>query len=185
MAKRILWSILLAIVGSVSAMAQEFPRYEVFTGYGYVRPSGGQANLNGWHVSFTANMTEWLGAAVELSGQYGTQTLTRTTPTGVITTKTNAHFNSIGFGPRFAYRRNERVVPFAHILFGLARGKWDGPTPVSGEETSFGTAAGGGLDARLSNHFSIRLVQADYVRTHFGETPEHLFRLSTGALISF
>jgi hypothetical protein len=183
--KRILWSVLLSIVASVSAMAQEFPHYEVFTGYGYVRPSGGQANLNGWHVSFAANINEWLGAAVELSGQYGTQTLTQTTSSGVITTQTNAHFNSIGFGPRFTYRRNERLVPFAHTLFGLARGKWEGPSSISGEETSIGVVLGGGLDAKLSNHFSIRLVQADYVRTHFGDDPEHLFRLATGALFSF
>ena len=177
MLRRILWGSLLPILWTIPAMAQEYPHYEVFTGYGYVRPSGGQANLNGWHLSFAANMNEWLGAAVELSGQYGTQTLG--------TTKTNAHFNSLGFGPRFTYRRNERLVPFAHVLMGLARGKWEGSTPVSGEETSFGLAVGGGIDARLNEHFSIRLIQAESVRTHFGPTPEHLVRLATGALFSF
>lgn len=176
---------LLAILWSIPALAQEFPHYEVFTGYGYVRPSGGQANLNGWHASFAANMNEWLGVAVELSGQYGTQTLTTTTSSGEITTETDADFHSLGFGPRFTYRRNERIVPFAHALFGLARGKWSGPPPVGGAETSFGAALGGGVDARLNNHFSIRLVQAEYVRTHFGPTPEHQFRLATGALFSF
>jgi opacity protein-like surface antigen len=183
--RRILWFALLPILWSNPALAQEFPHYELFTGYGYVRPSGGQANLNGWHLSFAANMNEWLGAAVELSGQYGTQTLSTTTSSGMISTKVNTNFNSLGFGPRFTYRRNERLVPFAHALFGLARGKWEGSGPVNGEETSVGMALGGGMDARLSNHFSIRLIQADYVRTHFGESPEHLFRLSTGMLFSF
>jgi opacity protein-like surface antigen len=182
---RISGVILLPILCSISALAQEFPHYEIFTGYGYVRPAGGQANLNGWHASFAANMNEWLGVAVELSGQYGTQTFTTTTSSGDISVVTDANFHSLGFGPRFTYRRNERIVPFAHVLFGLARGKWSGPPPVGGAETSFGTAAGGGVDAKLSNNFSIRLIQAEYVRTHFGPTAEHQFRLATGALFSF
>jgi opacity protein-like surface antigen len=185
MLKRILWSVLLITALSGSAMAQDFPRYDVFAGYGYVRPSGGQANLNGWHLSFAANMKEWVGAAVELSGQYGTQTLTTPTSSGDVTIKTDAHFNSIGFGPRFTYRRNQRLVPFGQVLVGLARGKWEGSTVVSGEETSFGVALGGGHDARISDHFSIRLIQAEHVRTHFGGTPEHVFRLATGAVFSF
>jgi opacity protein-like surface antigen len=185
MKKRVFAVVLLPILWSIPALAQEFPNYEIFTGYGYVRPSGGQANLNGWHASFAANMNEWIGVAVELSGQYGTQTLTTTTSSGEVSVNMDADFHSLGFGPRFTYRRNQRIVPFAHVLFGLARGKWTGPSAVSGEETSFGTAVGGGVDAKLSNHFSIRLIQAEWVRTHFGPSPENQFRLATGALFSF
>ena len=185
MKKRIFAVFLLGILWSIPALAQEFPHYEVFTGYGYVRPSGGQANLNGWHASFAANMNEWLGVAVELSGQYGTQTLTTTTSSGDVSIETDANFHTLGFGPRFTYRRNERILPFAHVLFGLARGKWSGPAPLGGAETSFGMAAGGGVDAKITNNFSIRMIQAEYVRTQFGTDPEHQFRLATGALFSF
>jgi hypothetical protein len=131
-------------------------------------------------------MNEWLGAAVELGGQYGTQTLTTTTPGGsVLTAKLNTHFNSLGFGPRFTYRRNETIAPFAHVLFGLARGRWTGQAPFAGEETSFATAVGGGLDAKVSRRVSLRLIQAEHVRTHFGSTSENHLRLATGVLFSF
>jgi len=50
MLKRILWCGLLPLLLSAPAMAQDLHRFEIFTGYGYVRPSGGQANLNGWHL---------------------------------------------------------------------------------------------------------------------------------------
>ena len=68
---------------------------------------------------------------------------------------------------------------------GPARGKWHGPAPLGGAETSFGMAAGGGVDAKITNNFSIRMIQAEYVRTQFGTDPEHQFRLATGALFSF
>ena len=167
-------------------MAQDLHRYELFTGYGYVRPPGGQANLHGFQLSLATNMNKWLGFSVELGGQYGTQILTTTTPSGAtVSVKTNASFNSLGFGPRFTYRGNDRLTPFGHVLFGLARGEWTGPAPVSGGETSFATAVGGGLDTAVSEHFSIRLIQAELVRTHFGTTSENLFRLATGARFSF
>ena len=174
------------VVLSVPGLAQDdVPRFDAFAGYGYVRPSGGQGNLNGWHVSVTANMNRWLGFAVELGGQTGHQTLTATTSSGVFAVNTDASFNSLGFGPRFSYRRNERLTPFAHVLLGLARGKWEGFPAVSGEETSFATAVGGGFDARVTDHFSIRMIQAEHVRTHFGPTAENHLRLATGALFSF
>lgn len=177
---------LIVLVLCAPALAQEFPRYEAFAGYGYVRPPGGQANLNGFHVSIAANMNEWLGVAAELGGQYGTQTLTATTANGsVISAKLNTHFNSLGFGPRFTYRRNENVTPFAHVLFGLARGQWIGQAPFAGDETSFATAIGGGFDTRLSQRIRLRIIQAEHVRTHFGSTAENNFRLATGVLFAF
>jgi opacity protein-like surface antigen len=183
--KRMIWCCLVLVVLSTPGLGQDSPRYEAFAGYGYVRPAGGQGNLNGWHASVTANMNSWLGFAVELGGQTGSQTLMAATPGGVVAVNTDASFNSLGFGPRFSYRRNERLTPFAHFLLGLARGKWEGAPSVSGEETSFATALGGGLDARVTEHFSIRMIQAEHVRTRFGPTPENHIRLATGALFSF
>lgn len=185
MLKRILLCGLLSVLWSAPAIAQDLHPYELFTGYGYVRPSGGQANLNGFDLSFTANLNSWLGFTVGLGGQYGDQVLTTTTPSGTAAVKTNARFNSLGFGPRFTYRGNDRLTPFAHVLVGLARGEWTGPASVSGGETSFATAVGGGIDAAITDHFGIRLIQAELVRTYFGPTHENLFRLAAGARFSF
>lgn len=164
------------------AMAQEFPKYELFFGYGLVRTEGGQANLNGWHASFASNLNTWFGLAVEASGQYGTQTIAA----GSNQFKTNVDFHSLGFGPRLTYRKHERISPFVHALFGIARGNWRGPAAVAGEETSFGSAFGGGIDARLRKFLGMRIIQIEYVRTHFGETSaENNFRIATGLLLSF
>ena len=167
---------------ALPAVAQEAPKYELFFGYGLVRVEGGQANLNGWHASFASNLNDWFGVAAELSGQYGTQTLAA----GASQVKTNVDFHSLGFGPRLTYRKNERFSPFAHALFGVARGNWRGPAAVAGEESSFGSAIGGGIDTKLRKNLGIRIIQAEYVRTHFGETSaENNFRIATGLLFTF
>ena len=118
MFRQILLCGLLAVVCRAPAIAQDLHRYELFTGYGYVRPSGGQANLNGFDLSFMANMNKWIGVTVELSGQYGNQVLTTTTSSGTTATvTTNARFNSLGFGPRFSYRGSDSSTPFAPVLW--------------------------------------------------------------------
>jgi opacity protein-like surface antigen len=186
MRKFLLIVCLLALPVMPSMAQDKPPRYEVFGGYGNIRPEGGQANLNGWHASVAANMNNWFGVAMELSGQYGTQTLSVTNSLGQITqVKAHADFHSLGFGPRFTYRKNERLSPFAHVLFGLARGNWKRPAIVAGEETSFGLAVGGGMDTKLTNHLAFRLIQAEYVRTHFSVKAEKSLRIATGLLFSF
>jgi opacity protein-like surface antigen len=184
--QKILMSFCLLAITALPAVAQESPKYEVFGGYGYVRPEGGQANLSGWHTSVASNMNNWFGIAMELSGQYGSQTLSIPDSSGQITrVKASVDFHSLSFGPRFTYRKNERLSPFAHVLVGIARGNWKRPASVAGEETSFGAAVGGGFDTKITEHVSFRMIQAEYVRTHFGTTPEKNFRIATGFLFSF
>jgi opacity protein-like surface antigen len=131
-------------------------------------------------------MNNWFGLAVELSGQYGSQTLSIAGPSGRTTqVKADVDFHSLGFGPRFTYRQNERLSPFAHVLFGVARGNWKRPAIVAGEETSFAAAVGGGFDTKLVEHVSFRIIQAEYVRTHFGANVQKHFRIATGLVFSF
>jgi len=180
--RNFLLAVCVASFAALPAVAQEYPAYEVFFGYGLVRTEGGQANLNGWHASLTSNLNRWFGLAVEVSGQYGSQTITVDSSQF----KTKVDFHSLGFGPRLTYRKSERFAPFAHALFGIARGNWRGPAAVAGEETSFGSAFGGGIDTRLRKNLGIRIIQAEYVRTHFGESSaENNFRIATGLLLSF
>ena len=184
--RNILYGFCLVILIGIPALAQESPRYEFFGGYGYIRPPGGQANLSGWHTSFASNMNDWFGVAMELSGQYGSQTLSVTNSAGQpVPIKATVSFHSLAFGPRFTYRKNERMAPFAQVLFGVARGNWKRPAIVAGEETSFGAAIGGGIDTKLTDHVSFRMIQAEYLRTHFGAKPEKNFRIATGFVFSF
>ncbi len=176
---------LFFVVRAPSAMAQEAPRYEVFAGYGFVRPEGGQASLNGWHGSFAANANNWLGLAMELSGQYGSQSLAVTDASGRVTNvNSTVNFHSLGFGPRFTYR-TDRLSPFAHVLVGVSRGNWLRPAIVAGAETSFAAAIGGGFDTKVKEHIGIRIIQAEYVRTHFGSSQQKSVRIATGVIYSF
>jgi hypothetical protein len=187
--------VLLLLV--LPAAAQEAPKAELFGGYSYASFEGGNGvdrlNLNGWNTSVAGNFNRWFGVVGDFSGQYGSQA-------GV---DRNTH--SFLFGPRFFSRNNERMTPFVHALFGIARAHREGG---SGEpartENAFSTAIGGGLDVKAGEAVAIRLVQADYFLTRFDEASgivciqsnilpcpstrtgtQHNFRFSTGVVFRF
>jgi hypothetical protein len=173
------------------AQAQQgeaYPSAEIFGGYSYLRtnlnenlPVGqpdffpaGDANLHGWHASLAGNLNSWFGIAGELSGHYDGQDLDAF---GGIDTS----FYSFLVGPRLTSRVGERLNPFVHALLGVARGAID--PRGSGDDRSastFGLALGGGVDLKLGDTFAVRIVQADYLRTHFGESTQNNVRLSIG-----
>jgi opacity protein-like surface antigen len=76
-------------------------------------------------------------------------------------------------GPIVKFRNRARVEPFVHALAGGAHTRFvvdsrltviNGTTRNTFETnaTDFAAAIGGGLDVRLSDHFSIRAFQVDY-----------------------
>jgi hypothetical protein len=84
------------------------------------------------------------------------------------------------FGPRFTFRRYERVVPFVHVLFGPAHisGELDHtaiflpfgtvlPQGFSKSDTALAVAPGGGVDLVLNSRIAVRLLEIDYVMTRF------------------
>jgi hypothetical protein len=73
------------------------------------------------------------------------------------------------------------VQPFVHALFGGATAKF---AEVS--ESSFAMLLGGGLDVGLRKGIGIRLVQADWLMTQFGDqTQKNQGRVSAGIVIKF
>jgi outer membrane immunogenic protein len=86
------------------------------------------------------------------------------------------------------------LVPFGQVLAGGAHAGGSlvvGNTPAAtGSSVVFASTAGGGLDLRLrpESHFSLRLVEADYLVTlfHNGQNDhQNILRLSTGIVIHF
>jgi len=76
-------------------------------------------------------------------------------------------------GPKVKFRNASRVEPFAHVLAGGAHTRFEVNSttvfPSGTFDTSFDTSAtdfamavGGGVDVRLSDNFSLRLIQVDY-----------------------
>ena len=67
--KRVLSVICFVLFVCLSAMAQEYPKAEVFGGYSYFRADGG-GNLHGWNASVGGNLNSWFGLVADFSGHY-------------------------------------------------------------------------------------------------------------------
>jgi len=163
----ILVAVILATAGS--AVAQDFPKAEIFGGYQYIRfnPGGGStgSNCQGGAGSVAGNLNHWFGVV----GDFGACKVTGL-PSG-----TSAHLVNYLFGPKLTYRSRGKLSPFAQVLFGGER--------ISGSASglsSFAMAFGGGADYEMTNHVAIRLIQAEYLYTKFGGTHQNNARISAG-----
>jgi opacity protein-like surface antigen len=82
--------VMVALVAiTCAALAQDFPKYEVFGGYSHLRSdlnnnspffdayysygefNGGAGNLNGFEASFSYNLNNWIGIKADFSSQSG------------------------------------------------------------------------------------------------------------------
>ncbi len=161
--KRTFLFVCLILIMAAVAFAQDAPKAEVFGGYSYLRFSG--ENFNGWNAALTGNFNKNFGITADISGHYKS----------IAGVGINSY--SFLFGPTVAAPM-DKVKPFAHALFGVNRLGGGGTS-----DSSYALAFGGGLDVSLNDTFSIRLAQADYLRTHHGDVGQNNFRLSTGVVI--
>jgi hypothetical protein len=162
---------LLAIFAFVlPARAQEeTPKAEVYVGYDYVRlNSGGTGfNFNGGSGQFAYNVNDWLGA-VRNSGGYYTNNGFRP---GII---------SYLFGPRVNLRGHGKVT--SHRSCSAE------PIASTSHPRTLSRRPWGGVDFKISDHFAIRPVQAEYFRTNFTDganNRQNNFRYSAGIVFPF
>jgi len=182
----------LTLALPVITHAQEAPRTEFFAGYSYMRledsgTPGQDRDLNGYNVSGAITVfKKSLAIKADISGHFG-DLLTNVTP------RIDLGQTLFLFGPQFTYRKNERIQPFAHALFGVARIKFenDAVTP-SVTDTGFAFALGGGVNVKaLSSKLAVRLIQADYVRTKLdllnsgNSVSSNNIRVSSGIVFRF
>ncbi|MGH9864961.1 MAG: hypothetical protein ACRD4H_06050, partial [Candidatus Acidiferrales bacterium] len=141
---------------------------EVFGGYSYLRldTSPGSANFNGWNAALTEKLFKVVGVTADFGGTYAS-------PGGV-----KSSMNTFLFGPQVSLPAP--VSPFVHALFGAARFSASGAS-----STSFASAIGGGIDIHPIPLIGLRLIQVDYLNTHFGNTRQNNFRLSAGIVLHF
>jgi len=156
----------LCILGSLSAQAQD-DKVEVFGGYSFLHfNTSPSANLNGWEASGQYKFTDWLGGVADIDGHYGS--------IGGVGTSTYTYL----FGPQVSWPA--RVSPFGHLLLGGAHNSTAGFG-----SSSFSLALGGGIDTQVTDRFSWRIIQGDYLLTQFRGGSQNNFRLSTGIVIRF
>lgn len=153
---------------SITAHAQSIAdKIDVFGGYSYMHWDGpGSGSLNGWEVAGQYKFTDWLGGVADFDGHYGS-------PGGF----SNAT-HTFMFGPQVSFPA--RISPFAHVLIGAAHSSLGGAT-----DTSFATAIGFGIDNKLTDLISWRMVQGDIVFTHLYGGEQNNARISTGIVIHF
>ncbi len=169
--------VLIVLLGlfSVSVMAQDTPKAEVFGGYQYTYLGGDFSgiNANGWDASVTGNFNKHLGISGDFSGAYKTES-------GV-----SGHVYTYTFGPVVAYDFGGKINPFAHALFGgFTVGAGFGGQSAS--TNGFAMKLGGGVDVALNKVFAIRLAQFDWDYYHAnGQGESKNVNLSTGVVIRF
>ena len=163
MRKQVIHTILLAGVLCAPAFAQ---RVEIFGGaqFEHLQPS---YNAVGWNASLTGNFKHVLGITGDFSGVYNSR-------------RANSSVYTYTVGPVLTARLPV-VQPFVHALFG-------GATVSNGgvSDNAFAMLLGGGLDIGLRKGIGLRLVQADWLMTKFGEqSQDRQGRVSAGIVIKF
>ena len=149
---------------TVSALAQDYPKAEIFGGYSYLRSGG--ANFNGGSGSVAYNPNAVLGIlgdfGVYHNGQVG-----------------STNFVTYLFGPRLSYRKSGRITPYAQLVLGGAHESFSF-AGISASSNAFALSTGGGLDAGISPRFAVRLVQVEYLLTKNSGGHANQARISAG-----
>jgi hypothetical protein len=180
-------TLLSALVASAWPQDQEFPKWETFLGYDFVRFSPNSDfipsfNANGGSGQFVYNFNRWLGLVFD-AGAVNKGTLNQLP---VDTTVTN-----FVAGPRFKWRKWSRFQPYAQALFGGFYATTSAPililtsdtavippgfnvvpgtvtgARVNASTTGFALLTGLGLDIKLSRHIAFRPAEVSYYLTRF------------------
>jgi opacity protein-like surface antigen len=166
----ILMGLILFTAGS--AVAQDYPKAEIFGGYQFIRLNPGGSNCQGGAGSVAGNLNHWFGVV----GDFGACKVTGL-PSG-----TSAHLVNYLFGPKLTYRSHGRLTPFAQVLFGGEHASGSASGIGSASDSSFAMAFGGGADFEMTNHVSLRLIQGEYLYTKFGGAHQNNARISAGVV---
>ena len=151
----------LILLSAGSALAQETPKAELFGGYEYLHLNPGGTGCHGGGASLAYNLNNWAGVV----GDFGV-----CKESGV-----GAHDVNYLFGPRVTYRSSGSLSPFAQVLFG---GQHEAGGNLAFD--SFAMTIGGGADYKFTEHVSFRLIQVEYLYTHFGGFRQNNARIETG-----
>jgi hypothetical protein len=142
---------------------------EVAGVYNFIRQAG--VNCHGGGVSITYNMTDSLGAVVDVGGCKDTGL-----PSGI-----SGHSVTYLFGPRINFRSKRRLDPYAQLLVGGVHSAGTGRVSAN----AYAMTIGGGLDVRAGDLVSLRVAQAEYLLTRFGGAQQNNFRFATGIVLRF
>jgi hypothetical protein len=181
-----LLSLLFVFICAAPAAAQDDPKkFEFFGGYSYLRADADEVDppfddfkniMDGFNVAATGYATKRFGLTADFSGHF--HSAKGDFPGGTLTAKLRT-FNFTG-GPQARFPNKSRVTPFARVLAGVAHNRLSIETapPVILDPgnrlnlTDFTMLFGGGLDVRVGDRVSLRIVQFDYNPVFIRERPD-------------
>jgi hypothetical protein len=156
---------------------------ELYGGYDYVlfrinanvsgQPPFETLNGNGGSGQLVYNVNDWLGILGNAAGYWATNSARQGAAIPYL------------FGPRVNLRRH-KVIPFGQVLFGGV--VTSSGIATFGWQNHFAMTAGGGIDMRVSEHVSIRPLQAEYFLTKIPDglnNRQNNFRYSAGVSLLF
>lgn len=195
--------ILALVVAPSSLFAQD--KFDVFVGDAYLIPPvsvqaqvvncpvqnqcstpaitmTNRERLNGVELAVSHHFTPSLSLTADASADYGLAT------SGFPRNGRARQYTFLG-GAQWS-APHPHFAPFVHVLAGAARQS----ATNSGNEFfltfpdqkwGFAGAAGAGIDWKITPNFTFRIVQADYLVTHFGGSFQSQPRASIGFIFSF
>ena len=188
--------LLLILFSAAPLRAQD--KFEVFGGYSYLRASVNETgtllcpaptcptgtftdhpSLNGWEGSFSYKPVKDLAVVADFSGNYGSLRSNLG--------HESTHRNTYLVGPQVSFPA--RVSPFVHVLVGevheaTAAGAGAFVFPAH-SGNAFAIALGAGIDLKVAPLIWVRLIQVDYMGTHFVSSFQNQQRVSAGLVFHF
>jgi len=178
MKRSIIAGLVLALLAT-SSKAQDVPAGDVAVGYSLLFiVKGFTLTMNGGSVSAAFNVNRWLG----VTGDFGVYDGSGGIPGLIGETYT--------FGPRFSYRRWNRLTPFAQVVAGGGHANsTNGGFLGANNAFAFGAGGGGDLELDRAGRFALR-GQLEFInfRTAHNFSPDSntgAIRLSVAVVIRF
>ena len=155
----------LLLLAGLPARAQDAPAAEIFAGYSLASVDFILARETfpyGFQFQVAANRGAGWGIVADFGAQFKS--------IAGVSLQTYEYMGGVRF-----VSRGENVNAFTHMLFGAATLRGGGAS-----ETGFAMAFGGGADISLSDRFSVRVIQFDYLPARLGGFWTNNIRLGAG-----
>ena len=150
------------LLSPIVCLAQDTHSIELFGGYS--REGRKTDSDNGWNASLAVNVYKNLDLVADFAGNYNSQEYSSTN----YSSDYSHHRYAFLFGPRFAYRRYERLTPFVHLLIGVERNSSQGTDIFNSQRYTYSSsqnltcvAVGAGLDVKVKHGIAVRAIQLD------------------------
>ncbi len=196
--KKLITIISLMLLTALPAWAQQQPEYgtENHLSFGYTTQTG-NFGPNGFEVGLDYRLREFLAIAGEGSFLFTGDTVnnvrTNLSPTGFVNMRVSTNAQNFQAGPRFFFPRalrQPKLVPFAHLLFGVSRASTDFELTEeddqigSSSDTNWSWSLGGGVDYWVNKKWAVR-AKVDLLKTHLQSDSQTNARIMVGMSYNF